>query len=41
MNTSPQYNWQAEPEQYKSELAEMYLPEPGNWSPIVKILEPC
>ena len=31
MNNGLQYNLQAEPEQYKSEVDEIYLPKPGNW----------
>ena len=31
MNKIPSYNWQAEPQQCKSEVEEMYLPKPGHW----------
>ena len=31
MKNSPQYNKQAEPEQLKSKVEEMYLTKPGNW----------
>ena len=31
MNKSPQYNQQAEPEQCKSDVGEMFLTKFGNW----------
>ena len=31
MKKSPRYNQEAEPEQYKPKLEEIYLSKPGNW----------
>ena len=34
MKKSPQYNQEAEPEQFKSEIEEIHLSKPGNWPSI-------